>query len=50
MQGGMEWSDLPVQETQAFSDKTHRVHVTYNTLTTQDAKTGKTSQASMDEL
>ena len=49
MQAGMEWTDQQVQETQAFSDKTHRVHVTYNTLTTQDAKTDKTSQASMDE-
>jgi HlyD family secretion protein len=49
MQAGMEWSDLQVHEKQAFLEKTHLVHVTY-TLTTQDAKTGETSQASMDEL
>jgi HlyD family secretion protein len=49
MQAGTEWSDLQVLDVQAFSEKTHLVHVTY-TLTTQDAKTGQTSQASMDEL
>jgi hypothetical protein len=49
MQEGTEWSDLQVQETQTLSDKTHLVHVTY-TLTTQDAKTGESSQTSMDEL
>jgi HlyD family secretion protein len=49
MQAGMEWSDLQIKETQAFLDKTHLVHVTY-TLTTQDAKTGETAQASKDEL
>jgi hypothetical protein len=49
MQAGTEWSNLQVQETQTFSDTTHLVHVTY-TLTTKDAKTGKTSPANMDEL
>ncbi len=49
VQAGTEWSDLQVHETQAFSDKTHLVRVTY-TLTTRDAETGETSQASMDEL
>jgi HlyD family secretion protein len=48
-QGGTEWSGLQVYETQAFSDKTHLVHVTY-TRTTQDARTSETTQTSMDEL
>ena len=49
MQAGTKWSDLQVQEVHAFSATTQLVHVTY-TLTTQDAKTGKASQTSMDEL
>ncbi len=46
---GTEWSNLQVHEMKVFSDSVRLVHVTY-TLTTQDAKTGKTSQTSMDEL
>ena len=49
MQAGTEWSNLQVQETQAFSATTHLVHVTY-TLSTKDAKTGSSSPTSMDEL
>jgi hypothetical protein len=45
---GTVWSNFQVKEAQKFTDNTDLVHVAY-TLTTKDAKTGNTSDASMDE-
>ena len=46
---GAAWSELQIEDSQVFDEKTVLVHVTYQ-LTAKDSKTGKVSQSEQDEL
>jgi hypothetical protein len=49
MAAGTKWSALEVKDTQWFNGKTPLVHLVYQ-KETKDAKTGKITQATVDEL